>query len=281
MNLFGDEGKIVNIVERIHPRNPPAKVQRWSIIRDYLVRANGTAGRIEARQHRRAVTRFERLITAKRQAGFNESNVFIIKHYARRKLKHVCDHGQAGKDERTKNRVGRDAKRPSHLSHRSTNHHRLYRRQRILTLDRRATPPQVHRELFRYPTLFCTLRMNRMNVYTRACMFVCVITGGTICYVQYVFAASYTLPRASQCTVPCQYAPDEYRPTFCGPYSKVSPARAYPCNLVYLRIVFIRVSTINWPLEALKSRRLRARARTDDLEVKFYLIASVASIEVI
>jgi len=40
-----------------------------------------------------------------------------------------------------KNRVEEDAERPSHLLHRSTNHHRLHRRQRILILDRRAASP--------------------------------------------------------------------------------------------------------------------------------------------
>jgi len=139
--------------------------------------------------------------------------------------------------------------------------------------------PRVHRKLFRYPMLFCSLQDEqdepvRAHVDVRRCM----ITDGTICYTQYVFAVSCTFPCTSRCTTPCQYAPDEYRPTFCEPHSKVSPARAYPCNLVYLRIMFIRVSTINWPLGSFKVASI---ARADNLEVKFYLTGSVASIEVI
>lgn len=126
---------------------------------------------------------------------------------------------------RTENRVERDTERPSH---RSTNHHRLCRRQRIPTPNGERHPRVHRKKLFRYPTLFCSLRTNRTNVYTcmrtRMCMCVYAITASTICYAQYVFAASYMFPRVHRnAAVPCQYAPDEYRPTFCGAHSKVSP----------------------------------------------------------
>lgn len=194
----------------------------------------------------------------------NESNVFIIL-YARRKL-NANSHGQAGRDEKTRRdersewRIGSKEtlsdRRICHIDQQITTVY-IGGKESSPSTDRRAafpSPPETFS--ISYAILYPPDEQAE-RVYMR--MYICVITGGTICYVQYVFAASYMFPRVLQCAMPCQYAPDEYRPTFYRPHSKVSPARAYPCNLVYLRIVFIRVSTINWPLEALKSPRLRAR----------------------
>lgn len=194
------------------------------------------------------------------------SGLFILRA---RKVKRVNGKGQAeGKDARKERKIG--------LAETLSDRHICHIDQQITTVyigGKESSPstgkrhPRVHRKLFRYPTLY-TVRVNRMNVY--------VITGGSS--VTHNTSLRLRVRFHVHRNAPCQYAPDEYRSAFCGPYSKVSPARAYPCNLVYLRIVFIRVSTINWPLESFKVASI---ARADDLEMKFYINGHVASIEVI
>lgn len=110
---------------------------------------------------------------------------------------------------------------------------RLHRRQRVHTASR--TVPEETFSIFqRYPLLSAG-----WTGYVR-----CVITGGTICYAQYVFAA---LPRAFPHTsIRNVFHVNTRQMNFgrrfaAAPISKVSSVRAFPRNLVYLRIVFIRV----------------------------------------